>query len=248
MYIKTRGLVLRETNYKEADKILTVLTAEGGRRTVKARGCRRKGSKLAATTQLLAFSEMTLFEYRDYYTINEAESISQFWGMKSDVEKLALGAYFAEVTEAVAEEGRADEALFSLILNCLHALDKLDKPKAQVKAAFELRLACVAGYQPTLDACLGCGEDTLDGWLYLAEGVLRCRACAAVAQLVQSLPVPPGAMRAMRHIAWCDPKKILAFSLDDTGLAQLGVLTEAYLLTQLDRTFGTLEFYNGLRL
>lgn len=38
MHITTQGLVLRETSYKEADKILTVLTREGGKRTVKARG------------------------------------------------------------------------------------------------------------------------------------------------------------------------------------------------------------------
>ncbi|MFQ7856113.1 MAG: recombination protein O N-terminal domain-containing protein [Flavonifractor plautii] len=44
MHISTQGLVLREVNYKESDKLLTVLTAEGGKRTVKARGCRRKGS------------------------------------------------------------------------------------------------------------------------------------------------------------------------------------------------------------
>ena len=44
MHISTQGLVLREVNYKESDKLLTVLTAEGGKRTVTARGCRRKGS------------------------------------------------------------------------------------------------------------------------------------------------------------------------------------------------------------
>lgn len=52
MHITTQGLVLRETSYKEADKILTVLTREGGKRTVKARGCRRKNSPLAASAQL----------------------------------------------------------------------------------------------------------------------------------------------------------------------------------------------------
>ena len=69
MHIKTQGLILRETNYKEADKILTVLTREGGRRTVKARGCRRKNSPLAASAQLLVWSDMTLFDYRDKLTL-----------------------------------------------------------------------------------------------------------------------------------------------------------------------------------
>ena len=62
MHVQTQGLVLRETNYKEADKILTVLTKEGGKRTVKARGCRRKNSPLAASAQLLVWSDMTLFD------------------------------------------------------------------------------------------------------------------------------------------------------------------------------------------
>ena len=106
MHITTRGLVLREVKYKEADKILTILTPDGGKCTVKARGCCRKGSPLAASAQLLVYSDMTLFAYRDYFTLNEASSLQQFWGVKSDVEKLALGSYFAEVMEAVAEEGR----------------------------------------------------------------------------------------------------------------------------------------------
>ena len=66
MHISTQGLVLREVNYKESDKLLTVLTAEGGKRTVKARGCRRKGSPLAAAAQLLVYSDMTLFEYLEF--------------------------------------------------------------------------------------------------------------------------------------------------------------------------------------
>ena len=167
MHIVTQGLVLRETNYKEADKILTVLTREGGKRTVKARGCRRRDSRVAASAQLLVYSEMTLFEYRDFWSMDEASSLEQFWGVRADVEKLALASYFAEVMEAVAEEGRSDPALLSLILNSLYALDKLQKPLPLVKAAFELRLMCLAGYEPLLDACAVCGVPAPEGALSL---------------------------------------------------------------------------------
>ena len=88
MYITTQGLVLRETVYKESDKLLTVLTAEGGKRTVKAQGCRKKGSALAAASQLLTWSDMTLFEYRDYFTLREASPIEEFRGLRGDLEKL----------------------------------------------------------------------------------------------------------------------------------------------------------------
>ena len=48
MHLHTKALVLRETAYKESDKILTLLTQEQGKLTASARGCRRKGSPLAA--------------------------------------------------------------------------------------------------------------------------------------------------------------------------------------------------------
>ena len=64
MYLKTKGLVLREVAYKESDKILTVLTEDHGKMTLKARGVRRPASPMKAACQLLACGEFTIFEYR----------------------------------------------------------------------------------------------------------------------------------------------------------------------------------------
>ena len=58
-YIVTKGVVLRETETKEADKILTLLTADRGKISVIARGVRRKSCKYAACAQQLVYSEWT---------------------------------------------------------------------------------------------------------------------------------------------------------------------------------------------
>ena len=247
MHIVTKGIVLRETNYKEADKILTVLTAEGGKRTVKARGCRRKGSPLAAASQLLAYSDLTLFEYRDYCTLNEGATLNIFRHVREDLEKLALGSYFAEVTEAVAEEGGTEPALLSLLLNSLYALDALDKPAAQVKAAFELRLLCTAGYAPLADACCVCGAaEPEEPRLNLSAGVLHCAACREQVGGGVSMPLTQGAVAALRHLTYGEPKRMLSFALDGESLRLLGDAAEAFLLTQLERGFRTLDFYKQL--
>lgn len=249
MHITTQGLVLRETAYKESDKILTVLTAEGGKRTVKARGCRRKGSALAAPSQLLVWSDMTLFEYRDFFNLQEANTVEEFRGLRGDLEKLALGSYFAEATEAVAQEGIPQPELLSLLLNSLYALDKLNKPLTLVKTAFELRLLCEAGYEPMVDACAVCGvPDPELPRLNLSEGVLHCAACREGAGEGISMPIPLSALSALRYIIEAPAKRFLSFELAEDALGRLSDLTEAYLMTQLERGFRTLDFYKQIKL
>ena len=70
-YIVTKGVVLRETETRDADKILTLLTAERGKLSVIARGVCRKGCKFAACAQPLAYSEWTLYKKGDWYYANE---------------------------------------------------------------------------------------------------------------------------------------------------------------------------------
>ena len=243
----TRGIVLREVNYKEADKLLTLLTTEG-KLTAKARGVRRKGSRLSAGCQLLVYSELTLFEYKDYYTVNEAASLEQFWGVKQDVELLALGSYFAEVCEAVAEEGVPQPELLSLILNSLYALDKLHKPQALVKAAFELKTACLAGYEPLLDACAVCGAQPDRPAFHIREGVLHCAACRGEVGEGISMPLTPSAVAAMRHVAYGDPKRLFSFTLDPASQGRMADACEAFLAAQLERGFYTLDFYKQIKL
>ena len=245
MHITTQGLVLREVNYKESDKILTVLTAGEGKRTVKARGCRRKGSQLAAAAQLLVYSEMTLFDYRDHCTLSEASTLREFRGLRENITLLALGSYFAEVAETVAQEGREDPGVLSLILNSLYALDALGKPPALVKAAFELKLLCVAGYEPLLDACVVCGRaEPQEPRLDLAEGVLHCAACGLGDGGSRSLDA--ASLAAMRHVVYGDPKRLFSFALEEAALGRMAAACEDFLLKQLDRGFATLDFYRRL--
>ena len=143
MYLKTQGLVLREVAYKDTDKLLTVLTRDYGKMTLKARGVRRSGSPLKASCQLLACGEFTIFEYRGMSTINEAQTVELFPELRTDLELLSLGTYFAQVAEVLSQEDDPNPALLSLTLNALYALGKLRKPQGLVKAVFELRAACL---------------------------------------------------------------------------------------------------------
>ena len=60
------------------------------------------------------------------------------------------------------------------------------------------------------------------------------------------MPVNASILEAMRYICLCDPKKLFAFQLGNETLEILSALTEAYLTTQLERGFSTLDFYKSL--
>ena len=247
MHMTTRAIVLREVNYKESDKILTLLTETVGKQTVSARGCRKKGSGIAAACQLLVCSEFTLYEYQGRWAVKEAASQQQFWKVRGDLDKLALASYFAELTETLTQEDIPSPEMMSLLLNSLYALDTLDKPRDQVKAAFELRALALAGYEPLLDACAVCGQEPEQPMLHLSEGVLHCAHCRAEVGEGISMPVTRAALAAMRHVAYGDPKRLFSFLLDEASQSQMCDLCEAYLVTQLERGFRTLDFYKQMR-
>ena len=244
MYLTIRAIVLRVTDYNDRDALLTVLTQKHGKLTVKARGLRRKNSPLIAPCQLLAFGEFTLFEYKGQYTINEAHSIELFSNLRRDLTKLSLGTYFAQVAEVLSQEDLPNPELQSLVLNCLYALSKLNEPEMKVKAVFELRAACLAGFMPDLFGCHICGCQTPDRF-DLSEGMLECVSCRGMGGGIR-MPVNPSVLDAMRYICFCDPKKILSFDIKTENLMKLADITEAYLTTQLERGFSTLDFYKSL--
>ena len=128
MYLTIQAIVLRVTDYNDRDALLTVLSRNHGKLTIKARGLRRKNSPLIAPCQLLAFAEFTLFEYKGQYTINEAHSLELFTALRRDLTKLSLGRYFAKVCVVISMEDLPNPELQSLLVNSLYGLSKLDLP------------------------------------------------------------------------------------------------------------------------
>lgn len=176
MVQKLTGLVLRTTEYKESDLILNILTREQGLISAKARAVRTNQSHNKGACQLLCYSEFTITDYKGFSAISEANAIEMFPELRSDIELLSLASYFAQAAEVLSQEDAGSGEVLSLTLNALYALAKLRKPQDLVKAAFELRLACIGGYEPDLTGCAVCGP----GGLRALSGVWRLPAMSGV--------------------------------------------------------------------
>ena len=171
--------------------------------------------------------------------------IEPFSGLRTDIADFALGCYFAECLEALSVEDQPDAALLQLGLNSLYALSKKMYPPRHIKAAFELRLMCLAGYEPNLSACAVCGSEAPEEpLLSLSDGRITCRRCRSAGNTVQ---LDTESLEAMRYIVSAPAKQLFSFRLSDGALNRLSAAAEQYLLTQTERRFGTLDYWRSVR-
>ena len=239
-----KALVLRESTYKDNDKILTLLTTDGTLISTKARGVKKLTSRIRAACQILAFSEFTISDARGFSTVKEAEPLEMFLSMRSDIERLSLAMYFAQIGEIIAQEDAPSSELLRLLLSALQALCK-GRAQTVVKSAFELRLMALGGYAPDVSACAVCGKKTPDRF-NVTQARVQCATCEKNLDEL-CLPISAGTLDAMRYVLAASPEKVFGFSLGDATAAEFAGVTEAYLLTRLERGFSTLDFYHSLQ-
>ena len=112
---------------------------------------------------------------------------------------------------------------------------------------FELRLMCLAGYEPDLSCCARCGApEPVEPWLSLRGGAVYCAQCRGASSSAVT-PLLPETLAAMRHVVNADPKRIFSFTLGDAGRRQLARVCEEYTAMQLERGFASLDYWKKVK-
>ena len=243
--IVTPGLVLKETRYKESDRILTILTPELGVISASAQSSLRLKNKLFSACGLFCYSEFVLLPGRNMYTIREAEVRNVFHGISSTSEGMSLAMYLAEMAAALSPTGEEAAKELRLLLNCLYMISERHYPCAQLKAIYELRALTLAGYMPDVLACAGCGKyDGGEFYLDPVEGRLLCADCAEKAHHITNLD--NGALYALRHICLAEDKKLFGFKISPESLQELSRTSEQYTLAHLEHGLKSLDFLKSV--
>ena len=258
--LEVDGLVIREVETGEADKMITLLTGERGRLTISGKGLSSIRHKYAASSQLFSYSTYLLKRRNKYWYIADAFYIDNFMELRYDVEKLSLANYVCEAAGDFAQEEMENQELMSLTLNTLYALARRDDlPPEQVKGAFEFRMAVQEGFMPDLAGCGICGRDVSgeDSTLDVMNGRLLCKSCRTKlendpAYLADEgakilIRVSPAVLAALRFIETAPQKRFLSFALDKTELSLFSVVCERYLLNHVEHGFSSLEYYKKIK-
>lgn len=243
-HLNIRGLVIRETAFRDADKIIELFT-EDGLLTVQAKSARKPGSKYAAVTQLFSYGEFCLRCSGDRYYLDSAVSLNMFFGLRSDLTGLALASYFAELIRHTVT-AQPQPHLLRLFLLSLHYLSEHSRPESLIKSVFELRLMTELGMMPNLLCCDECMT------FLPAHPVLRvrfadllCRECREFSD-PEDFDVPQAVLHAARHVVFADFDRLFLFRLKGGSAKLFADYTERYLLRHLGKGFRTLQFYHAL--
>lgn len=148
--LRTQAIVLRRTNYGEADRILQLLTPQG-HRSVMARGVRREKSKLAGGIELFAVSDVVLGEGKgDLGILTSAQLVHFYRHILEDYERLQFG-YRAIKLVSKASDAVDEPEWFDLLSEVLAALDAVTIPQELIETWFLLRYSALLGRELNLD-------------------------------------------------------------------------------------------------
>lgn len=144
---KIEGIVLKRRNLGEADRILTILSRESGKISVKAPGVRRIPSRRSSHVELLNCSVFTLYQSSRTFLpiITEAQTFESFSPIKRDLNKIGYAYYICELINGLCADNQENRNVFFYLKSTLLSLSKTSDALNLIKN-FEKNLLTQLGF------------------------------------------------------------------------------------------------------
>ena len=255
------ALILRSVERGEHDRLITVLTADFGKFYAIVKGAGSIHRREVAATEPYTWSNIEFYEKNGVKWVKNATGRESFAGLRYDMDKLFLAAYIAEVAGELSDEREPAGEILPLALNTLYALASTEGGNDRIKAAFELRAACIAGFTPDPSLCSDCRTPVAgEGYLDVMNGSFVCGNCLSKRTALLPLleidelgertllcPLSAGSAAAICFVASAPAKRVFAFRITgERERAEFSRACEAYLLHHLERGFASLENYKKM--
>lgn len=176
--IKTLGIVVRTSDYKENDKMVTLLTKDYGKLDVSMRGCKKQGASLGAASAQLCYGDFLLYNASGRISVNSCDIKHSFYNLSSDVGKFGAATFITEVACDIATPMEEHGALFALVINLLSFLESGQLNEKQALFCFSIKICDIFGVRPILSECSMCGEANPIKGFSIAQGGVVCAECA----------------------------------------------------------------------
>lgn len=243
---RLRGIILRRRDLGEADRIITIFTAEQGKRRIVAKGARRPSSKLAGHLEPFCATRLLVARARNLDIISQAETLEHFSDLRLNEAAIATAGYLAELIDALLPEDQAHEPVYELTYAALRLLNEGHDPRL-VTHVFEMGLLRQLGYRPELMRCVTCGaeiEPEPNG--FALDGGVICPNCYRVRPDAMALSV--NALKLMRAIDRGEIERLFSLRVPPAIWAEVGDLLAGYITRVTGRESSARRVLESLRL
>src|SRR5262249_13674755 len=175
---RTEAVIIRRSDFGEADRLVTLFTPQGKRRVV-AKGARKTNSRLAGHIELFTHTTLLLAVGRNLDIVTQSAVLHSFDRLRGDLQRIGAAYYAAELIDRLTAEEDENRSAFALLVATLAALDTTRNVDLVLRF-YELHLLGYQGYRPQIYHCAACQEpltEEADRFSLTAGGVL-CPRCA----------------------------------------------------------------------
>ncbi len=241
----TEAIVLRRTDFGEADRILTLFTPSYGKVRAIAKGARRTTSRLAGHLEPFTRTQLLLATGRELDIVTQAEARERL-DMLRDKLWYATGAWYCvELVDRFLEDADPHPRVYRLFTNTLRLLEDGAAQDEHARSwlalrYFELHLLDELGYRPALHNCAGCDTPLRpeeNGYSAELGGAL-CPTCSRYAQRRISLP----ALKVLRLLQTTEWEALPRLRLDEGLQDELEAVMQGSLRFHLDRDLKSWSF------
>ena len=184
---------------------------------------------------MFCFGEYLTYKGSQNYHINSAEPIEIFYNLRVDLDKLECAVHINKIVQDVTQENQNCYKILQLLLNTLYTISETDKNLDMVLGIFKLRLLCILGFTPKIQACTNCGDTENLGYFSIKDNGLKCLACGK--QDTSAISISQSTWNAIKYIVMAPPKKLYSFDLKDDSLEEFKMLTKLYFNEKLEKEY-----------
>lgn len=239
-------VVLRHSDWGEADRLLSLYSREAGKLRAVAKGARRLHSRKAGHLEPFTRVRLQLARGRDFWIVTQAETSAAYLPLREDLLRTAYAATVIELIDRFTYDEGENRALFDLLVDTLERVSTLPDPFLAVRY-YEIRLLDLAGFRPQLFNCVSCGEEIRaeDQFFDALQGGAICPRCAP--RFASARPVSREALRYVRHLqrsGWAESARA-----DPPGpvRAEMEALLSYYMTYLLERRLNSPRFLDEIR-
>lgn len=178
MDISVKGIILKTKDYKENDKLLTLLTLEKGKILVNARGVKKPKSKLKAFCQSFCFADFELTKSSNGYILTGVNQIESFFDLTCNIDKFNYAFAVLEIADKICLENQVYVDIFIDCLKCLKQMNYTEINPQLLLSKFILNTLKFEGVNLNLNKCNNCKTPFVsDVFLDMKSGEVLCTAC-----------------------------------------------------------------------